>query len=284
MTTLGAVPEIAHREISGRYPLDIAIPLAVLLVVGFACFVGPSIPGIPEPVGGDVLASNLPAFSPGHLLGTDRNGNDIWSRLLHGGRVSLSIALLVNALGLAIGGLYGAVSALAGGRIDTILMRVIEVFIAFPSLVLVLAIAQALGSGYTSTIAALAFFSVPAFARVARAATLRLREQPFLLAAVLSGTGIFARLMRHIAPNILPQLVAFALLGMGVVILIEGALGFLGLGVPAPMPSWGNMIAHGQEALAIRPALVLLPSGVLFITVLSCNVLGEALRERWSGP
>jgi peptide/nickel transport system permease protein len=253
----------------------------MLLMIALLCFLWPIVHPVPAPIGGDVLESNLPAFSPGHVLGTDRNGNDIWSRLLHGGRASLSIALLVNLLGLVIGGLIGAVSAQSRGVMDSVTMRLIDVVIAFPSLVLVLAIAQALGTGYRATIVALAFFSVPAFARVARAATLRLREHPFMLAAALSGTRRGAILIRHILPNILPQLVAFALLGLGVVVIIEGALGFLGLGVPAPMPSWGNMIAQGQESLSMRPSLVLLPSAMLFLTVLSCNILGEALREHW---
>jgi peptide/nickel transport system permease protein len=161
-------------------------------------------------------------------------------------------------------------------------MRFMDVLIAFPSLVLVLAIAQGLGPSYAHTILALAFFSVPAFARVARAATLRLRGQPFMLAAVLSGTRRLRLLVRHVAPNVLPQLATFALLGMGIVMLIEGALSFLGLGVPRPMPSWGNMIAQGQELLTVRPMLVLLPSACLFVVVLSFNLLGEALRLRWS--
>jgi peptide/nickel transport system permease protein len=123
---------------------------------------------------------------------------------------------------------------------------------------------------------------VPAFARVARAATLRLREQPFITAARLSGTRHVRMLLGHIAPNILPQLLTFALLGMGITIILEGALSFLGLGVQPPEPSWGNMIAQGQGILSAQPRFVLIPSAALFVTVVSFNLLGDALRARWN--
>jgi peptide/nickel transport system permease protein len=236
---------------------------------------------VPDPVGGTVAEVGLPMWSPGHVLGTDMNGNDNWSRLLYGGRASLGIALAVNLLGLVLGGCIGAFAACFGGWVDSAIMRFVDVLIAFPSLVLALAAAQILGPGYTNTIAALALFSVPAFARVARSSTLRLRSLPFMLAARLSGTPTSRVLFRHIAPNVLPQLATFALLGMGVVIVLEGGLSYLGLGVQAPDPSWGGMIYHGQQAMLTKPSLALLPSGLLFVTVLSFNLLGEALRVRW---
>jgi peptide/nickel transport system permease protein len=261
---------------------EIVVPAAILTVIAAACFLGPFVLPIPEPVGGNVLDSYRPAFSPGHLLGTDPNGNDIFSRVLNGGQSSLLIALAVNALGLLVGGTLGALSGFAGGKTDMVIMRLLDVLIAFPSLVLTLAVAQSLGPSVTNTIFALAFFSIPAFARVSRAATLRLRELPFMAAAELSGTPAWRVLFRHLAPNIAPQLVTFGLLGMGIVIVIEGALSFLGLGIPAPAPSWGNMIAQGQQSLSATPMLVVWPSLALFVTVLTFNVLGENLRSRWS--
>lgn len=263
---------------------DVSVPATLLVLVAFACFVWPFLLPVPPPVGGSALESGLPLSSPGHPLGTDLNGNDVLSRLLHGGRASLLIAVAVNTFGLVIGALLGSLSAYVGGAVDAFVMRILDVLIAFPSLVLVLAVAQALGPGQINTIWALSLFSIPAFARLARASTLRLREQPFILAAALSGAGTWRVLTRHVAPNILPQLASFALLGMATVIVVEGALSFLGLGVPAPAPSWGNMIAHGQNALSVQPALVLLPSACLLVTVLAFNLLGEALRMRWSRP
>jgi len=214
------------------------------------------------------------------VLGTDLNGNDILSRLLHGGQASLRIAVTANILGLIVGGALGAGAAYARGILDSIVMRLLDVLIAFPSLVLVLSIAQTLGPSEPNTIAALMFFSVPAFGRVARAATLRVREQPFMVAAALSGTSKLRALFHHIAPSIFPQLLAFGLLGVGIAITIEGALSYLGLGVPLPQPSWGNMIAEGQHFLLTRPLFVLLPGSLLFVTALACNLLGDALRAR----
>ncbi len=259
-----------------------AVPLAMLAGIAAACFLGPSLLHIPPPVGGSAVSSGLPPLSAGHLLGTDQNGNDVFSRLLHGGRVSLAIAMTVNVVGILVGGTLGAASAQRGGFLDSLFMRAMDVLIAFPALVMILAVAEALGPGMRSTILALTFFSVPAFARVSRAATLRLRERPFMLAAVLSGTRPGAVLLRHIAPHVLPQLIAFGLLGMGVSIIIEGALSFLGLGIQPPDPSWGNMIAQGQQTLTVTPYLLIVPGCALFATVLAFNWLGEILRERWS--
>lgn len=279
-----APPEsvVARRGRSWLRSLEVSIPAALLALIIGGCFLGPLIFPIPEPVGGNVLDSDQPLFSPGHILGTDPLGNDVFSRLLHGGRASLIIALAVNGLGLILGGAIGALSANFGGAVDAVIMRILDVFIAFPSLVLTLAIAQRLGPSMVNTIFALSFFSIPATARIARSATLRLREQTFMVAAKLSGTSNWRVLVRHTAPNIAPQLITFAFLGMGLIIVIEGALSFLGLGIPRPAPSWGNMISEGQQSLSASPWLVLLPSTFLFVTVLSFNLLGEALRARWS--
>jgi peptide/nickel transport system permease protein len=263
--------------------LELAVPLAVIVLVVGACVLGPLVLPVPAPVGGSVLESYLPAFSPGHLLGTDPNGNDTFSRLLSGGRSSLTVAVSVNLLGLAVGGTLGALSGHLGGAVDTVIMRLLDVLIAFPSLVLTLAVAQSLGASQLNTVFALAFFSVPAFARISRAATLRLREQPFMAAARLCGTPGWRILARHVAPNITAQLITFGMLGMGITIVIEGALSFLGLGIPPPAPSWGNMIAQGQQSLSATPALVVWPCLALFVTVLAFNLLGETLRARWSG-
>jgi len=272
-----------HSVLSlARSSLDIVIPSATLMSIVFACFCLPALTSLPSPVAGRVLESNLPLFSPGHFLGTDLNGNDSLSRLVHGGRVSIQIAFAVNLIGLVLGGTVGALSGYLGRFVDALIMRVLDVFIAFPSLVLVLAVAQGGGGGIANTIWSLSLFSVPAFARVARAATLRIREQPFVDAAVLSGAGAGRIVFRHLVPNIAPQLIIFGLLGIGIVIVIEGGLSFLGFGVQAPQPSWGNMIAQGQQLFLSNPSLVLLPSGMLFLVVLSCNLLGDALRTRWN--
>jgi peptide/nickel transport system permease protein len=272
--------EPVARRRGWTHSLDIAIPGAMIGVILFLCFVWPLFGTAPKPTGGNILDANVPSFSSGHPLGTDQVGNDLWSRLLYGGRNSLEIAFAVNLIGLVLGGLLGAFAAYWGSFTDTVIMRILDVLIAFPSLVLALAVAQSLGASKLHTIYALCFFSVPAFARLARAGTLRLRERPFMLAARLAGTRAPRILLRHVAPNIVPQLATFGLLGIGVTIILEGALSFLGLGVPPPEPSWGNMIFDGQAVLSAEPKLVLLPSAFLFVTVLAFNLLGDALRAR----
>jgi peptide/nickel transport system permease protein len=262
--------------------LTLWVPLAAVIIVLFFCYVWPLFGMVPPPTGGNVLESNLPSFSRGHLLGTDPNGNDVVSRLLYGGRSSLYIALVVNLLGFAIGGGLGALCGLVGGRFDTVVMRLLDILIAFPSLVLTLAIAQSLGPSIGHTIFALTFFSVPAFARIARSAVLRLRELPFMTAAELCGSPRWRIMARHVAPNIGPQLVSFALLGIGTIIVLEGALSFLGLGIPPPAPSWGNMIFDGNQSLTATPTLVVWPSLALLLSALSFNLLGENLRSLWS--
>jgi len=261
--------------------LEIWVPAGVLILIAAACFLWPLVYPVPPPVGGSILNAGLPPFSPGHILGTDPVGNDILSRLLYGGRVSFEVGVATALIGLVVGGLLGIVAGYQGGVVDAIVMRVLDVLIAFPSLVLALVIAEALGPSELHTIWAISFYSVPAFGRISRAATLRLREQTFMLAARLSGTGGRRMLLRHVVPNILPQLTTFALLGVGIAIILEGALSYLGLGIPPPGPSWGNMIALGAQTLTASPELVLIPSLCLFVTVLCLNLLGDALRARW---
>ena len=258
------------------------LPAFLVVAILFLCFLWPLIGSVPKPTGGSILNSNLPSFSPGHLLGTDATGNDEWSRLLYGGRASLEVALAVTAIGLLIGGLLGAFAGYVGGWRDDVIMRILDVLIAFPALVLAVAIAERLGPSEVHAIYALSFFSIPALARIARASTLRVREQNYIVAAGLSGTGHLRTLLRHVVPNILPELITFSLLGMGIIIVLEGALSFLGLGIPPPAPSWGNMIAAGQGILSAQPKFTMLPSLALFITVFSLNLLGESLRARWS--
>jgi peptide/nickel transport system permease protein len=262
-------------------PLKIWLPAGLLILIAAACFLWPLVYPVPKPVGGSVLDSNMPPFSSGHFFGTDPVGNDIFSRILYGGRVSFEVGFAVTAIGLVAGGLLGMVAGYRGGIVDAVVMRVLDVLIAFPSLVLALAIAEGLGPSEVHVIWALCIFSIPATGRIARAATLALRERTFMLAARLAGTRGWRIIARHVVPNIAPQLLTFSMLGIGVIIILEGALSFLGLGIPPPQPSWGSMIAVGQQTLSTQPELVLIPSAFLFVTVVCFNLLSDALRERW---
>jgi peptide/nickel transport system permease protein len=260
---------------------EIAIPGALLILLLFFCFLWPVVYPVPKPVGGALQTTNLPLFSPGHIFGTDIVGNDILSRILYGGRVSFVVAAEVQAIGLLAGGLLGLSAAYVGGWLEAVLMRILDVFIAFPSLVLVLAIADGLGPSEQHVVWALSAFSIPAFARVSRAAALSLRDRPFVVAARLSGTPWWRIMFTHLAPNMLPQLLTFSLLGASITIIIEGALDFLGYGIPAPGASWGNMIASGQSYIAVYPMLVVVPSIFLLLTTICLNLLGDGLRSQW---
>jgi peptide/nickel transport system permease protein len=274
------LPRTRARAGWGR-SLRLWVPAGFLILLAAACFIWPHVYPVPKPVGGSVLNAGLPPLSPGHIFGTDPVGNDVFSRILYGGQVSFEVGLAVTAIGLVVGGLLGMTAAYWGGAVDTVISRVLDVLIAFPALVLALVIAEGLGPSELHVIWALAVFSIPATGRIARSATLALREQTFMLAARLSGTRGPRILLRHVIPNITPQLMTFSLLGIGVIIILEGALSFLGLGIPLPEASWGSMIAQGSQSLSSTPYLVLIPSAFLFATVLALNLVGDALRERW---
>jgi len=277
-----ARPPRARARAGWVFALRLWVPAGFLIVLAFACFVWPHIYPVPSPVGGSVLDSGLPPLSPGHIFGTDPVGNDVFSRILYGGQVSFEVGFAVTAIGLAVGGGMGMAAGYWGGAVDTILSRVLDVLIAFPALVLALAIAEGLGPSEVHVIWALCVFSIPATGRIARSATLELREQTYMLAARLSGTKGWRVIVRHVIPNVIPQIMTFSLLGVGVIIILEGALSYLGLGIPLPEASWGSMIAQGQQSLTATPDLVLIPSAFLFATVVSLNLVSDALRERWA--
>jgi peptide/nickel transport system permease protein len=261
--------------------LRLWVPAGVLILLLAMCFLLPLVVSLPSPTKGDIIYNNEAPFSPGHWLGTDVQGVDIFSQLVYGGQVAFEVGISVTLIGIAIGGTLGVIAAYFGGWVDAVISRVFDILIAFPALVLALVIAEGLGPSEMHTIWALSVFGIPAVGRVARGATLTIRGLPFMVAARLAGTRRWRIIARHIVPNIMPGIVTFSLLGIGVIIILEGALDFLGYGIPAPTPSWGRLIANGQQILSAQPEYVLIPSIALLITVASLNMLGDALRERW---
>jgi peptide/nickel transport system permease protein len=257
------------------------VPAGILIALLLMCFAWPHVYSMPPGNTGSILDSSEPPFSPGHWLGTDPNGVDIFAMIVYGGQVSFEIGLAVTAIGMVIGGLLGMSAGYFGGWTDAVVSRVVDVLIAFPALVLALAVAEVLQPSESHLIYALSVFSVPAFARITRSSTLVVRQLPFITAARLSGTSSPKIIIRHILPNVIPSVVTFSLLGIGVVVILEGALDFLGLGIQIPQPSWGEMIAKGQNVLTAEPQYVLIPSIVLLLFVMSLNLTGDALRERW---
>jgi peptide/nickel transport system permease protein len=261
--------------------LRLWVPAGVLILILAICFLLPLVVTLPSPTKGNIIDNNLPPFSPGHILGTDVQGVDIFSQLVYGGQVAFEVGVSVTVIGIAIGGTLGVIAAYFGGGVDAVISRVLDILIAFPALVLALVIAEGLGPSEQHAILALSVFAIPAVGRVVRGATLTIRGLPFMVAARLAGTRGWRIITRHVVPNILPTIVTFTLLGIGVVIILEGALDFLGYGIPPPTPSWGNMIANGQQILSVQPEYVLIPSIALLITVAALNMLGDAVRERW---
>jgi peptide/nickel transport system permease protein len=262
--------------------LRLWVPAGVLILILAVCFLLPLVVTLPSPTKGDIIVNNEPPFSPGHILGTDVQGVDRFSQLVYGGQVAFEVGISVTVIGIAIGGTLGVIAAYFGGWVDAVISRVFDILIAFPALVLALVIAEGLGPTEMHVIWALAVFGIPAVGRVARGATLTIRGLPFMTAARLAGTRRWRIIARHVVPNIMPNIVTFSLLGLGIIIILEGALDFLGYGIQQPTPSWGNMIATGQQILSAQPEGVLIPSIALLITVAALNMLGDALRERWA--
>jgi peptide/nickel transport system permease protein len=275
---------VTSRQLRGQRvgrALRLWIPAGILILLLAMCFVWPLIYTLPSPTNGNILEASQPPFSPGHILGTDAVGVDIFSQIVYGGQAAIEVALATTAISVLVGSAIGITAGYFGRWVDAVLSRVLDVLIAFPALVLALVISQGLGPSQFHLILALSAFGIPTVGRVTRGSTLVLRSQPFMTAARLAGTRGWRIIVRHIVPNITPILVTFSLLGIGILIILEGALDYLGYGTPPPAPSWGGMIATGQTVMTAQPEYVLIPSIFLLVTVIALNMYGDALRERW---
>ena len=213
------------------------------------------------------------------LLGTDTMGRDILTRLIFGARVSLTVGLATPCIGLVIGGILGMLAGFYRGSLESFIMVTMDAILAFPAMVLLLVITFYLGADLENIIVVMGFLSIPHFSRVARANTLAFSERAFVQSARMLGQTDISIMVREILPNIIMPLIVYALLVVSYMIVAEGALSFLGLGVPPPTPSWGGMIAEGKEVLDEAPHISLLPALVLFLTVLSFNLIGDSLKR-----
>ncbi len=220
-----------------------------------------------------------PADQPQHIMGVDGNVRDVWSRVIYGARVSLSVGLLTVGSAIVIGVLLGAVAGYAGGRLDDLIMRVLDVVLAFPSLLLSIAIVSVLGPGLLNAMLAIAIVSIPAYARVMRASVLAAKQEDYVVAARVVGVHPAAILARHIMPNAITPLIVQGTLGIGTAILETAALSFLGLGAQPPTPEWGSMLSAERNQVFSAPHLVFFPGLAIMINVLGFNLLGDGLRD-----
>ena len=214
-----------------------------------------------------------------YLLGADEFGRDILSRVIYGSRVALIVAFLAVGSATIIGGAIGLVSGFLGGWVDEVLMRLMDILLAFPYLLLAIAIISALGPGVLKTTIAVAIWAVPNFARVVRGQVLTLKERDYVLAARALGARTPRLLLVHITPNTIAPVIVFASLYMANAILLEAALSFLGLGVQPPQASWGLMVASGRDFLRIAPHVATIPGLAIMFAVLGFNLLGDGLRD-----
>ena len=216
--------------------------------------------------------------SAAHLLGTDELGRDIYTRILYGARYSLTIGVTAVAVSLALGTLIGIVAGFYR-RLDGLIMRVIDVMMAFPGILLAIAIVAALGPGLTNIIVAIGLNEVPAFARLTRSLVLSLRERDYVLAARVLGASDAHIMRRHILANLLSPMVVFASLRISTAILVGATLSFLGLGIQPPTPEWGAMVSTARQYVTNAPHTFLYPTLAIFVTVVAFNLLGDALRD-----
>lgn len=292
MTAAAGLPETQFQPKTTRFkeyglmlrafrqdPLAVASLVIIVLFVLAAVF-APWLTAYPAQGRGDpnILEKFQPP-GPAHPLGTDYLGRDVLARILFGGRSSLSIGFLVVFIAAVIGTPLGAIAGYYGGRLDDLIMRVTDMFLAFPPLLLAIAIAAALEPNFVNTMIAIAFTWWPWYARLVRAQTLSLREQYFIQAARSIGVNDAAIIVQHILPNVLTPVLVQATMDIGSAILTGAAISFIGLGVQPPTPDWGKMISTGRIYFIERPWFAGSAGAAIFLVTLAFNLLGDAVRD-----
>lgn len=250
-----------------------AIVLLLILSALLADWVAPY-----DPIKGQ-LAQMLQKPSPGHLLGTDEQGRDILSRIIHGSRISLYVGLISVGISLTLGVLIGASAAYFGGWTDLLTGRFLDIMLAFPSILLAISITAILGPNLTNAMIAVGIVNMPVYARLVRASVLSIKEYDYVLAARASGGGHSRILRKHILPNAMAPLIVQTTLSIGTAVLETAGLSFLGLGAQPPLPEWGAMLSGAQTYIQIAPWVVTFPGLAIMVSVLGFNLLGDGLRD-----
>jgi peptide/nickel transport system permease protein len=253
--------------------MGLGIILLLVAAAALAPIIAPYPPNAPD------LAVRLAPMSAAHWLGTDELGRDILSRIMHGSRLTLYVIFLVAIIAAPVGLLIGTIAGYAGGWLDMVLMRVTDIFLAFPKLILALAFVAALGPGIENAIIAIAITAWPPYARIARAETITIRNADFIRAARLQGAGPARLIWGHVVPLCLSSLIVRVTLDMAGIILTAAGLGFLGLGAQPPLPEWGAMISSGRKFMLDQWWVAAMPGIAIFVVSLGFNLLGDGLRD-----
>jgi peptide/nickel transport system permease protein len=259
-----------------RDPVALASALVLLLIAGSA-LLAPWL--VADPLQASMLRRLQPIGSPGHLLGTDELGRDMLARLVHGGRLSLLMGVLPVLLAFLLGTSVGLFAGYVGGRVNMLVMRTLDVFYAFPSVLLAVAIAGAMGPGMSNSLIALTLVFVPQVVRVAESVTTQVRRLDYLEAARLSGAGAFSIVRVHVLGNVLGPVFVYATGLVSVSMVLASGLSFLGLGVKPPNPEWGLMLNTLRSAIYVNPWLAALPGAMIFVTSVAFNLLSDGVRS-----
>jgi len=275
-------PVVTPRRRDRRWPP--ILPLAIVAVLVFCGLFAPWLTPHSHVEGslGDRLVPpiGMEGSKPGHPLGTDRLGRDTLSRLLHGARISLTVSVIGITLTGAAGSFIGLLAGFFGGWIDTLLMRLVDISLSLPGILIAVLLSVVFEPSFTNVIVVVAFLLWPSYARLVRGETLGIKHQEFVSLARIADCSSLTIMFRHIVPNLAPSVLVLATLHVGYVIVLEAALSFLGVGIPPPTPSWGVMVADGRGLIEQAWWVSILPGIAILVTVLSLNVLGDWVRDR----
>lgn len=260
-----------------RDPMALAAGLVLLIIVGAAVLAPWLAPA--DPFKASMIKRLLPIGSPGFLLGTDELGRDMLSRLMHGGRLSLLMGVVPVLAAFGIGTLIGLFAGYVGGKVNMVIMRVLDVFYAFPSVLLAVAISGALGPGMSNSLLALTLVFVPQVVRVAESVTTQVRQLDYIEAARMSGASAFSIIRVHVLGNVLGPVFVYATGLLSVSMILASGLSFLGLGVKPPEPEWGLMLNTLRSAIYVNPWIAALPGALIFITSIAFNLLADSVRS-----
>jgi peptide/nickel transport system permease protein len=283
--TMDAVSQASVRAPPERAPGVLhrvpKLPLAFVVLAVALALLAPFL-GLPDPTAGDVSDRMLPPSilaDNGHILGTDRLGRDMLSRLVYGARVSLSVALLGIAITALIGVTIGAVAGMSGGLTESLLMRFADIGLAIPGFLFAIFLAAIFGPSFRNIVVVVVLLLWPQYARVTRSEVIQIKYREYIALARIANVPTWKILVRHVLPNVSPSLLVLATFHVGFVIMIEASLSYLGAGIPPPNPSWGVMISDGQAFIEISWWLAVIPGLAIMGTVLSWNMLGDWLRD-----